>query len=264
MAVGGTPPLPAAVETGESWIRRLPGHASGWPGSNPRIPTRNSSACSGWAGRGLPSELRPYVEADPRQAKRGRRLVATPATGKRRVRHGGDALRPQRRSVVFSPRIRGYLRGVDYLLPHPVRRWFLAGGVRDLAAPAPFRQSGFPGRDQWTSAAGTSWATICPSEPFSSRPCPREFCLHAGSDESSTARIPRVPHASSLAGGSAHLDEAVFKREICHLPKIVRCPATGRDGEGRIELGDCDGVAEGRGQSGEDRSVIPGNPEASP
>jgi N-acyl-D-amino-acid deacylase len=72
----------------------------------------------------------------------------------------GQAMVALRESSLFKPESPGFSRGVKYLLgtQEPDGSWH----VRGRALPVlPLFESGFPhGRDQWISAAGTSWAVM--------------------------------------------------------------------------------------------------------
>lgn len=72
----------------------------------------------------------------------------------------GQAMVALYESGVLTPEGKAYQRGMVYLL-----RTQLADGswlVRTRSSPfQPLKESGFPhGRDQWISAAGTSWAAM--------------------------------------------------------------------------------------------------------
>jgi ankyrin repeat protein len=72
----------------------------------------------------------------------------------------GQALVALRESGLFKPESPGFHRGVEYLLgtQEPDGSWHVRG--RSLPV-QPLFESGFPhGRDQWISAAGTSWAAM--------------------------------------------------------------------------------------------------------
>jgi N-acyl-D-amino-acid deacylase len=72
----------------------------------------------------------------------------------------GKALVALRESGYFTSTSPAFLRGVTYLLStqEPDGSWHVRGRALPLQ---PLFESGFPhGRDQWISAAGTSWATM--------------------------------------------------------------------------------------------------------
>jgi N-acyl-D-amino-acid deacylase len=96
----------------------------------------------------------------------------------------GQALVALREAKALSPQDPTYRRGVAYLLrtQFPDGSWH----VRTRSSPIqPMKDSGFPhGRDQWISAAGTSWAVIAlsmlqpatsPAIIGQSRPLPAPF-----------------------------------------------------------------------------------------
>ena len=214
----------------------------------------------GWAGAS-PSELRPYVKQILGKQNADGGWSPLP-------RLGSDAYATGATLFVLnevgglSPTDPRYLRGVDYLL----RTQFADGSWRVASRTWPLQphfDSGFPhGRDQWTSAAGTSWATIAllnllePSVPRASFVSAQDLMKQHRADSQGS-------HASSLAGGSAHLDEAVFKREILPIFQRSCVPCHGGEtAKGGLNLETVTALLKG-GQSGEG-SVIPGSPEASP
>jgi hypothetical protein len=92
-----------------------------------------------------------------------------------------------------------YRRGVEYLLrtQQPDGTWM----VKARAFPfQPLKESGFPhGRDQWISAAGTSWAAMalaCTVEPATAEAGP-EMSFHVGDEHNvvgaKTARVDQIP-----------------------------------------------------------------------
>jgi hypothetical protein len=81
----------------------------------------------------------------------------------------GQALVALRESGLFKPGSPGFKLGVEFLLgtEEPEGSWHVRG--RSLPV-QPLFESGFPhGRDQWISAAGTSWAAMALSLALPSR-----------------------------------------------------------------------------------------------
>lgn len=214
----------------------------------------------GWAGAS-PSELRPYVKQILSKQNTDGGWSPLPRLGSDAYATGTTlfVLHEVGGLSTTDPR---YLRGADYLL----RTQFADGSWRVASRTWPLQphfDSGFPhGRDQWTSAAGTAWATIAllnliePSVPRTS----------LGSAQELMSRHPvasQGTNASSTDGGVAHLDEGIFKRDILPIFQRSCVPCHGGDAaKGGLNVETVTALLKG-GQSGEG-SVVPGNPAASP
>jgi ankyrin repeat protein len=158
-----------------------------------------------------------------------------------------------------------YVRGVTFLL----RTQFDDGSwwvpTRSLPTQVYF-DGGFPhGRDQWISAAGTSWAmiallesikpTVPPSRIADARQIIAAFeTSSSASRRSETARSDTPSVASDAIPTFARDIQPLFKRSC------VKCHS-GADPKGLLDLTTRDGVLAG-GQSG-DPAVVPGSPSES-